>query len=254
MATFRSPAVITAGLFLSLGVVFAVPANAAPNDKALEKSKHFATTTTVEVKDATTTTVVVKADDKSKADENSKSDDKSKADGRGANVSGAYDSNSTGAASENGNGKGKATGRPEAGSVGKADDKNPPGQKPDGSDKNKGYECDDNKGIGKGNPAHTGCEYKPAETTTTTEAPTTTTTEAPAAAPVTSTTAPAEVLDETVTAPAPAEAALVEGENLAFTGSDSTTMAMGAGALVAFGVAILLIGALVRRPLGQHFS
>ena len=58
--------------------------------------------------------------------------------------------------SENGNGGGNAFGRPTAGSVGNADDKNPPGQS-DG-DANKGYECDENSGIGKTNPAHTGCE------------------------------------------------------------------------------------------------
>jgi hypothetical protein len=63
-----------------------------------------------------------------------------------------------GVASQNGNGGGKATGRPDAGCVGKADDKNPPGQYPDGSDANNGYECDGNSGIAKTNPAHTGCE------------------------------------------------------------------------------------------------
>src|SRR3954471_11205508 len=41
------------------------------------------------------------------------------------------------------------------GSVGNADNKNPKGQAPNGSDPNKGYECDQNKGIGNGNPAHT---------------------------------------------------------------------------------------------------
>ena len=48
---------------------------------------------------------------------------------------------------------------PANGSVGNADSKNPPGQAPNGTDSNKGYECDQNKGIGDkgGNPAHTGC-------------------------------------------------------------------------------------------------
>jgi LPXTG-motif cell wall-anchored protein len=41
--------------------------------------------------------------------------------------------------------------------VGKADNKNPKGQMPNGSDHNNGYECDGNNGIGKTNPAHTGC-------------------------------------------------------------------------------------------------
>ena len=48
---------------------------------------------------------------------------------------------------------------PANGSVGNADSKNPPGQAPDGTDSNSGYECDTNKGVGDkgGNPAHTGC-------------------------------------------------------------------------------------------------
>ncbi|MEQ1785619.1 MAG: hypothetical protein ABL966_01100 [Acidimicrobiales bacterium] len=78
--------------------------------------------------------------------------------GHGANQSGAYDSTCDGSASQNGVGDGKATGKPCAGCVGNADDKNPPGQAPDGSDGNAGYECDRNEGIGKTNPAHTGCE------------------------------------------------------------------------------------------------
>jgi hypothetical protein len=74
----------------------------------------------------------------------------------GANTSGPYNP-SVGGPSQNGNGEGKAVGRPDAGSVGKADTKNPPGQLPGPQDGNKGYECDLNKGIAKGNPAHTGC-------------------------------------------------------------------------------------------------
>jgi hypothetical protein len=61
----------------------------------------------------------------------------------------------------NGNGDGAATGKPCAGCVGAADNKNPPGQFPDGSDANNGYECDGNSGIGKTNPAHTGCMTEP---------------------------------------------------------------------------------------------
>jgi LPXTG-motif cell wall-anchored protein len=45
--------------------------------------------------------------------------------------------------------------------VGKADNKNPKGQMPGPSDKNAGYECDRNNGIGKTNPAHTGCKSAP---------------------------------------------------------------------------------------------
>ena len=47
-------------------------------------------------------------------------------------------------------------GLPDAGTRGSADDMNPPGQSAD--DKNKGYECDLNEGVGKTNPAHTGCQ------------------------------------------------------------------------------------------------
>src|SRR5438270_2925876 len=89
--------------------------------------------------------------------------------GNGANTHGAYDSTRDGSPSANGKRDGKATGEPCAGCVGRADNKNPNGQQPNGSDHNAGYECDTNKGIGQGNPAHTGC--------------TTSTTTAPAAAP-----------------------------------------------------------------------
>ena len=77
--------------------------------------------------------------------------------GHGANVHGPYDSTRDGSASQNGNGNGKAVGKPCAGCVGKADNKNPPGQLPGGSDNNAGYECDRNHGVGRSNPAHTGC-------------------------------------------------------------------------------------------------
>ena len=68
-----------------------------------------------------------------------------------------YKSTRHGTASLNGNGTGKATGKPCAGCVGKADNKFPSGQAPNGSDLNAGYECDTNHGIGRTNPAHTGC-------------------------------------------------------------------------------------------------
>ena len=61
--------------------------------------------------------------------------------------------------SENGYGNGKSG--KEAGSEGKADDKFPPGQAPDGSDNNNGYECDGNGGVGQKNPAHSGCDTPP---------------------------------------------------------------------------------------------
>src|SRR4051794_19862986 len=87
--------------------------------------------------------------------------------GHGANTSGAYDNTCDGSPSRNGSDKdGTRGGRPCAGCVGNADDKNPPGQYPDGpTDHNNGYECDQkgrsenegNNGVGFGNPAHTGC-------------------------------------------------------------------------------------------------
>jgi hypothetical protein len=80
--------------------------------------------------------------------------------GGGANgqcPGGAYCSTRDGSPSGNGSGIGKATGKPCAGCVGKADNKNPKGQRPNGSDHNAGYECDRNHGIGQTNPAHTGC-------------------------------------------------------------------------------------------------
>jgi hypothetical protein len=80
----------------------------------------------------------------------------------GANAHpGPYSSTRDGSPSLNGNGGGQAVGKPCAGCVGKADNKNPPGQFPDGSDHNAGYECDRNSGIGKTNPAHTGCAVSP---------------------------------------------------------------------------------------------
>ncbi|HZI97235.1 MAG TPA: hypothetical protein VFD41_06880 [Actinomycetales bacterium] len=66
---------------------------------------------------------------------------------------GSYCSTRDGTPSGNGQGKNGI----EAGSKGRADNKNPPGQFKDGSDANNGYECDGNNGIAKGNPAHTAC-------------------------------------------------------------------------------------------------
>ncbi len=74
---------------------------------------------------------------------------------------GPYCSTRDGSPSLNGNGNGKAEGKPCAGCVGKADNKNPKGQMPNGSDSNAGYECDRNHGIGRSNPAHTGCTLAP---------------------------------------------------------------------------------------------
>jgi len=93
--------------------------------------------------------------------------------GNGANVHGAYDSTRDGSASLNGDGGGAAVGKPCAGCVGSADNKNPQGQAPQtvaGLDANAGYECDRNQGIGQSNPAHTSCQ---ASTSETVETPTT---------------------------------------------------------------------------------
>ena len=136
---------------------------------------------------------------------------------------GAYCSTRDGSPSGNGSGVGQATGKPCAGCVGRADNKNPPGQFPNGTDHNAGYECDTNHGIGQSNPAHTGRQA----VTTTTSHPTTTssstttsstttsstttssTTTSSSVLAVTNTTssagsigAPAQVLGETLTRPA----------------------------------------------------
>jgi hypothetical protein len=84
--------------------------------------------------------------------------DKTKGGANNGGNCGAYCSTRDGSPSLNGNGGGKSTGKPCAGCVGKADNKNPKGQAPNGSDHNNGYECDGNHGVGKGNPAHTGCQ------------------------------------------------------------------------------------------------
>lgn len=96
--------------------------------------------------------------------------------GHGANTDGEdneYHNTCDGTASDNGNDTGGANGRPCAGCVGNADDKNPPGQYKNGDDANKGYECDGNNGVGgkksspaAGNPAHTGCRTPPTEVCT----------------------------------------------------------------------------------------
>jgi LPXTG-motif cell wall-anchored protein len=73
-------------------------------------------------------------------------------------ASNPYKSTRNGDPSLNGNGGGQQVGQPCAACVGKADNKNPHGQRPGPSDRNAGYECDRNNGIGKTNPAHTGCK------------------------------------------------------------------------------------------------
>jgi hypothetical protein len=78
--------------------------------------------------------------------------------GGGANQSpGPYDPTCDGSASQNGKSTNNNSHKPCAGCVGNADAKNPPGQYPNGTDRNAGYECDRNQGVGQTNPAHTGC-------------------------------------------------------------------------------------------------
>jgi LPXTG-motif cell wall-anchored protein len=163
--------------------------------------------------------------------------------GHGANQTGAYDSTRDGSPSGNGNGGGAAVGKPCAGCVGKADNKNPPGQFPNGTDANNGYECDGNHGIGRTNPAHTGCATEanvplpPTPVTPTVVSPTV---------------LPTSVLGLVLTRPARAAVAAAviarPAGSLPRTGSGS-----GLAALAMTGLAMILIGALLlgRRPGAQ---
>ena len=70
---------------------------------------------------------------------------------------GDYESTCDGTVGRNGgSGNGKC-----AGCDGGADNKNPPGQSK--NDHNNGYECDNNSGVAKGNPAHSRCKAPPEE-------------------------------------------------------------------------------------------
>lgn len=146
---------------ISATALLASAANAAPSSTGLAHGNgHEKTAVTVAASSAPTESVVpaVPAAVPTSADTNAPQPP-SNADfsGNGANVHGPYDSTRDGSPSLNGNGGGQAVGKPCAGCVGKADNKNPKGQLPGGSDHNKGYECDANHGIGRSNPAHTGC-------------------------------------------------------------------------------------------------
>lgn len=79
--------------------------------------------------------------------------------GGGANGPGSYGTTCNGSASGNGASTSNNSSKPCAGCVGNADNKNPPGQYPNGNDPNAGYECDRNQGVGQTNPAHTGCQH-----------------------------------------------------------------------------------------------
>ena len=151
--------------------------------------------------------------------------------GNGANVHGAYDSTRDGSASLTGNGAGAAVGKPCAGCVGKADNKNPSGQFPNGRlDPNNGYECDGNSGVGKTNPAHTGCVVAPIK---------------PPTVPVTKP-AQATVLGESFTAPSPASvlpltATAPQTQTL---GALARTGSSGLPLLALIGLGLLVIGAI----------
>ena len=84
--------------------------------------------------------------------------DKNNTGANDTSASNPYRSTRDGSPSLNGNGGGQQVGQPCAGCVGKADNKNPPGQAPNATDGNAGYECDRNHGIGRSNPAHTACK------------------------------------------------------------------------------------------------
>src|SRR4051812_20779238 len=139
------------------------PANPAPSTKSAGPSKTTKASTSSKASGgaasshqasgtAGTSGDVARPQPKSNADQNT----------GGANGDcGSYCSTRDGSPSLNGNGGGKATGKPCAGCVGKADNKNPPGQYKDGSDHNAGYECDRNHGVGRTNPAHTACKPSP---------------------------------------------------------------------------------------------
>ncbi|MDP8930229.1 MAG: hypothetical protein M3O70_17090 [Actinomycetota bacterium] len=178
--------------------------------------------------------------------------------GNGANTHGPYDSTRDGSPSQNGEGDGKAKGKPCAGCVGKADNKNPPGQMPGGSDPNAGYECDTNKGVGKSNPAHTSCKEQPTtppETTPPGKTPPPETTP-PESTPPTTTTAPPPTTDttppETTTQPAPTApgtqppaggpAPEAAPETLPTTGVNAMLPLLGGLAAVLIGGVLLLIG------------
>lgn len=152
--------------------------------------------------------------------------------GHGANTHGPYDSTRDGSPSGNGNGGGEAVGKPCAGCVGKADNKNPKGQLPGPQDGNKGYECDANHGIGRGNPAHTGCK----STTTTTTPPTTTVTTTTA---TTATTPLTTAGAQTAPAPQPGVSPAAAGQAAQSAGLADTGVNIG----VPVGAGLLLLGA-----------
>ena len=176
----------------------------------------------------------------------------------GTDPAGPYCSTRDGSASENGKGDGEATGRPAAGTVGKADNTNPRGQLPGPeSDGNNGYECDGNQGIAQGNPAHTGCAEAGASDSQDAGTPSSSppgvegvtlpaeeTAETAETAEVLGVeaerSAPATVLGEQATANrAPAVIAPVAGVLPATGAGDYAMLLVGGGALIAAGAVVL---------------
>ncbi|HVK19809.1 MAG TPA: hypothetical protein VM677_00450 [Actinokineospora sp.] len=153
--------------------------------------------------------------------------------GNGANTHGPYDSTRDGSASMNGNGGGEAVGKPCAGCVGKADNKNPKGQLPGGSDANAGYECDRNHGIGRSNPAHTGCKSSTTPPSTPPTTPPTTTTTTPPTTHTTTVTTPATPATSTSPAAVP-QGSVTPAAALADTGVNAMPSVL---------VGLLLVGA-----------
>ncbi|WP_436494610.1 hypothetical protein [Actinokineospora sp. HUAS TT18] len=163
--------------------------------------------------------------------------------GNGANTHGPYDSTRDGSPALNGNGDGKSVGKPCAGCVGKADNKNPKGQLPGGSDANAGYECDRNRGIGRSNPAHTGCK----STTTVPSTPPTTTTPSTTTPSTTTGTTTQPSTTPAVTTSSATPAAVAQGRStpssaeLASTGVNALPMVLIGLAALGLGTGAILV-------------
>jgi hypothetical protein len=147
-------AALTACVMLFGAVALAAPGNGNGTDNANANANANAGTTTAETGGGSNSTATSGPGNSGQGCDGTHNSDT----GHGANQGGPYDNTCDGSPSGNGNGNGQATGKPCAGCVGNADDKNPKGQMPNGSDHNAGYECDRNHGIGRTNPAHTGCQ------------------------------------------------------------------------------------------------
>ena len=161
---------LTATLMMILSLVFLgmTPASADPgNGQGRGQDKSTATSDHGQAKTTTTETSSPGKSDHSQGNASTQGSynqpqpqstaDQNSGGANGKCPGGPYCSTRDGSASGNGNGGGQAKGKPCAGCVGKADNKNPKGQYPGPSDHNNGYECDGNHGIAHSNPAHTGC-------------------------------------------------------------------------------------------------